>query len=200
MALKIRYNAPLTLTFSLACTILLLIDQYLGLELGNKYFIIYGKNWFSWSDRTQYYHLITHVLGHRDWNHLLGNLTYILLLGPILEEKFGPVKLGLMVFLTALVTGLINATYYESGLMGASGIVFMMITLISIVNIRGKEIPLTLILMVGLYLTQEIIGLFANDNVSQTAHISGGIMGIILGFAIKPKLIQKPAAPQKRPV
>ena len=191
MALKIRYNAPVTLTFSLICAMILLVDQYLGIDLGEKYFIVYGKNWFSWGDKAHYYQLVSHVFGHRDWNHLLGNLTYILLLGPMLEEKFGPFRLGLMLFLTTLVTGIINVTYYESALMGASGIVFMMITLTSIVNIRRNEIPLTLILMASLYMTREIIGLFADDRVSQIAHISGGVMGIILGFVIPPKLAPK---------
>ncbi len=191
MALKIRYNAPLTLTFSLACTVVLLLDYYLGLGIGEKYFVVYGRNWFFWSDKRQYYQLVSHVLGHRDWDHLLGNLTYILLLGPILEEKFGPFRLGFMVLITAFVTGVINVTYYDSGLMGASGIVFMMITLISIVNIRRYEIPMTLILMALLYLAREIIGLFTNDSVSQIAHISGGIMGIVLGFIVPPKLVVK---------
>ncbi|WGK70294.1 rhomboid family intramembrane serine protease [Candidatus Haliotispira prima] len=188
MALKIRYNAPVTLTFSLICTLFLLADQYLGTGFSTDYFVVYGKNGFSWDDKGQYYRLISYVLGHRDWNHLMGNLTYILLLGPILEERFGSFRLALMILITAFVPGFINVSYYDSALIGASGIVFMMITLISIVNIRRNEIPLTLILMAGLYLTREIIGLFANDSVSQIAHISGGIMGIILGFLISPKL------------
>ncbi len=188
MILKVRYNAPVTLTFSLICTALLLADKYLGLDLSSHYFVVYGREWFSWENKSQYYRLFSHVFGHRDWNHLLGNLTYILLLGPILEERFGSFRLALMLCITALITGFINVTYYDSGLMGASGIVFMMITLISIVNIRRHEIPLTLILMAGLYLAREVVGLFSNDSVSQIAHISGGIIGICLGFVIPPKV------------
>ncbi len=189
MALKIRYNAPVTLTFSLICTLVIVMDQYLGTELGKTYFVVYGKNFFNWGDKTEWFHLISHVFGHRDWDHLLGNLAYILLLGPILEERFGSFRFGVMILLTALLTGVISVICCASGLMGASGIVFMMITLISIVNIRRHEIPLTLILMAGLYLIREIVDLFNDDSVSQVAHISGGVMGIILGFMIPPKRV-----------
>ena len=36
-----------------------------------------------------YVRLFTHVLGHVDWEHFIGNMMYILLLGPMLEEKYG---------------------------------------------------------------------------------------------------------------
>ena len=188
MALKIRYNAPLILTFSLFCAVVLLLDLYLGTELRSNYFAVPGKSGFSWGDRGQYYQLFSHIIGHKDWNHMTSNFTFILLLGPILEERFGSFRLTMMILVTALATGIINVSYYESALMGASGIVFMMIILISIVNIRRNEIPLTLILMTILYLAREVLNLFAPDSVSQIAHISGGISGMILGFIVPPRV------------
>lgn len=188
MAVKIRYNAPLTLTFAIFCAVVLLLDLYLGAELRAGYFAAPGKSGFSWGERGQYYKLFSHIIGHKDWNHLISNFTYILLLGPILEERFGSFRLAMMILATALATGAINVSYYNSALMGASGIVFMMIILISIVNIRRNEIPLTLILMAILYLAREVLNLFAPDSVSQIAHISGGICGMILGFIVPPKM------------
>ena len=188
MAIKIRYNAPITLTFSLFCALVLLLDLYLGMELRSNYFTVPGKSGFSWGERGQYYRLLSHIIGHKDWNHLISNFTFILLLGPILEERFGAFRFTMMILVTALATGIINVSYYESALMGASGIVFMMIILISIVNIRRNEIPLTLILMTILYLAREVINLFSPDSVSQIAHISGGISGMILGFVVPPKI------------
>ena len=187
MALKIRYNAPLTLTLSLVCAVVLLLDLYLGTELRLSYFAVPGKGGFFWDDKSRYYQLFSHIVGHKDWNHLISNFTYILLLGPILEERFGSFRLAVMILVTALVTGLINVNYYESTLMGASGIVFMMIILISIVNIRRHEIPLTMILMAVLYLAREVLNLFAPDSVSQISHISGGISGMVLGFVVPPR-------------
>ena len=36
-----------------------------------------------------YVRMFTHVLGHADWNHFRNNFIYILLVGPMIEEKYG---------------------------------------------------------------------------------------------------------------
>lgn len=67
--------------------------------------------------------LFSHVLGHQEISHLAGNMTFVLLLGPGLKEKFASIHLIEMISITALVTGLATFLLFSSGLMGASGIV-----------------------------------------------------------------------------
>ncbi len=112
----------------------------------------------------------------------MGNFAFILLLGPILEEKYGSASLAIMIVVTAVVTGLLNILFLPTGLLGASGVVFMMILLSSFTNIRQGGIPLTFILIVVLFLAQEIANSLREDSVSQFAHISGGIIGSLFGF------------------
>ncbi len=51
---------------------------------------------------------------------------------------------------------------------------------------RKGEIPVTLILVVIFYLGGEIMdGLFKQDNVSQIAHIVGGLCGLVFGFTVR---------------
>lgn len=197
MKLRIRYNAPVTLNFSFFCVILMLSDEYLNTKWIPGYFSAPSRNDFSFGEYSQYYQLFIHVFGHKTWQHMASNLTYILLLGPILEERFGSFRFGLMIFFSALINGLINATFSNSQVMGASGIVFMMITAISIVNIKRHQIPLTLILMFLLFLAQELLNLFSQDGISQISHISGGITGIFFGFLFSPAQKKVPA-PGKR--
>ena len=96
-----------------------------------------------------------------------------------------------MIIVTALVTGLLHILFasllgdpmVNEGLLGASGIVFMLIILSSLTNFQKGTIPLTFILVAILFLGKEIYaGLTAEDNISQLAHIGGGICGGILGF------------------
>ena len=54
-----------------------------------------------------YLRLFTHVFGHDGWQHFIGDMAYILLLGPMLEEKHGPMKIIEVIAVTALVTGLL---------------------------------------------------------------------------------------------
>jgi len=180
--MKIRYNAPVTLTFALASALVLIIDQALLPNLIEGLFAVPGKNGFSFSYLPNYVLLLTHIIGHSSWEHLMSNFSFILLLGPILEEKYSSGSVFIMVLITALVTGLLNVIFLNTGLMGASGIVFMMILLMSFTNIRKGEIPLTLILIILLFLSKEIVASFQADSISQLAHIVGGICGGLFGF------------------
>jgi membrane associated rhomboid family serine protease len=58
----------------------------------------------------------------------------------------------------------------------------MLILLSSFTNIRSGDIPLTFLLMVALFLAKEVIGAFANDDISQFAHVLGGFLGSLFGF------------------
>ena len=126
--------------------------------------------------------MFTHIIGHADWNHLLGNFSLILLIGPLLEEKYGSKSMAFMITTTAVVTALLHTFFFTGGLLGASGIVFMLILLGSFANIKQGHIPLTFILIVILYLGKEFIYSFSYDNISQFAHIIGGIVGSGFGF------------------
>lgn len=180
MAMRITYNAPVTLSFALVSTLVLVLDLLTGSALTSTFFSVGGT--MNPGDPLDYVRLFTHVIGHANWNHLLSNFAFILLLGPILEEKYGSRSLLVMMAVTALVTGLLNVLLFSTGLLGASGIVFMMILLGSFTNFRRGEIPLTFILVVLLYITREVITAFQADSVSQFAHIAGGVCGSLFGF------------------
>ena len=170
---KISYNAPVTLTFALAAVVVQLLPDDAKL---------WFASWPKFVDARSYVGLFSHILGHANWDHLLANFTFILLLGPILEERHGSRQLLVMVLITALVTGLINVAVANTFLIGASGIVFMLILLASTANIREREIPLTFIAVAVIYLGREIIGAFRDDQISQLAHLVGGLAGGIFGF------------------
>lgn len=177
--MKIHYNAPVTLTFTIICVGVLASDSLL-FEQVMPYFTVYPT--MSVTNPVDYFRLFSHVMGHGGWEHLVGNFTFILLLGPILEEKYGSQNLLFMMFITAIITGILNIVFFPSGLLGASGIVFMFILLSSVVNAQRGKIPLTFILVALLFLGKEVLQILENDNVSQFAHIVGGICGSVFGF------------------
>ena len=131
-----------------------------------------------------YVRLFTYVLGHANWAHFIGNMSYILILGPMIEEKYGSKNLIKMILITAVIGGILNNILFPNvALCGASGIVFMMIILASATSFEKGQIPLTLILVLIIYLGGEIYdALYASDNISQLAHIAGGVCGAIFGL------------------
>ena len=180
--MRVRYNAPVTLTFSLVCALVLVLDQFVVPHLISSYFTVGGQGSFHAADPWSWWRLVSYAVGHAGWDHFLGNLSFILLLGPILEEKYqSPTILGMAV-ITALTTGLINTFFFSTTLVGASGIVFLFIILVSFANIRAGEIPLSFVGVIVLFLGKEILDAFKNDNVSQFAHIIGGSLGALFGF------------------
>lgn len=194
--MKIKYNAPVTISFALICTVVLVVNNYMDPDLISNLFTAEGSVTFSFEKLQSYIRLITHVFGHRSIEHLLTNLMLILLLGPMLEEKHGSGNLMWMIFITALVNGLVNALFFPSPLVGSSGVAFMMIILISFANIREGEIPITFLLVLVLYLFQEIKQLYTDDNISQISHIVGGACGAVFGFLNNVrKKSQAPAPP-----
>lgn len=170
---RISYNAPVVLTFALMAVVV----RVLGDTVTQDWFATKG-----YLDGLQsYVVLITHILGHGNWDHLIGNFMLILLLGPILEERYGSLSLLMMIIVTALVSGLVDVALGDRTL-GASGIVFMMILLASTANIKQGEIPLTFIAVAVIYLGAELAKSFEKDNVSQLGHILGGVSGAVFGF------------------
>lgn len=182
--MKIRYNAPVVLSFSLLCFGIFVLCVFLPPLRG--LFLVPGGSGFSFSQPVNAFRLFSHALGHASWDHLFGNLAFILLLGPILEEKHGSGRLLMMIVLTALATGLMNALLFSTALMGASGVVFMMILLVSITNIRAGEIPLSFILVALIYVTRELLMGLADDQIAHSAHLVGGACGALFGFAASP--------------
>ncbi|MDR1869221.1 MAG: rhomboid family intramembrane serine protease, partial [Treponema sp.] len=146
-----------------------------------------GRGSFSAGSFRNWVTIFTHIIGHKDWSHLIGNFTLILLIGPMLEENYGSSLLLIMMVITALVTGILNILFFRSSLMGASGVVFMMILLSSFTNFTHGEIPLTFILVLILYMGVQLFNSFNSDNISQFAHIVGGLCGSFFGFLRPPK-------------
>lgn len=177
---KIHYNSPVILTYAAVCVILLAVNFLTGGWLNRTLLVSYGHA--SLLDPLTYLRAFTHVLGHADWSHLFNNMILFMLVGPIVEERYGSSNLVIMIACNALVTSIINGIFFSSGIIGASGVVFMLIILSAFTGMQKDKIPLTLIIVAVMYLGQEIVNaLAAQDNISQMAHIVGGVVGLVFG-------------------
>ncbi len=177
---KIEFNAPVTISFSVIA-FLALIFGYATLGQSTK--MLFTCYQTAWTDPMQYVRLFTYIFGHKDITHFVNNFTTIILLGPMLEEKYGSKDLAGMIVVTALIGGLVNVLFTTTGVLGASGIVFLFIILCSCTSVSDGKIPLTLVLVVAIYIGQEILtGLTVNDNISHLGHIVGGVCGIAFGL------------------
>ena len=189
--IKISYNAPVILTFVIICFVELVVGTLTGGKSTELLFMTYHS---SLKNPLTYLRFFTHIFGHASWSHFIGNAAYLLLLGPMLEEKYGSRMLIEIMAITALVTGIVNyISFWNVGLCGASSIVFAFILLASFTGFQEGEIPLTFILVAIIYIGQQVYeGIAVTDNISNMAHIVGGLVGAAIGYLLNKNPKSKP--------
>ncbi|MCM1506661.1 MAG: rhomboid family intramembrane serine protease [Ruminococcus flavefaciens] len=179
---KIAFNSPVVLGFTAICLVSLLLSMVTHGASNNLMFSVYRS---SLLDPFTYVRFFGHVFGHASWEHFINNIMYILLIGPLLEEKYGKTEMIMIIAVTALVTGLINFIFFPHVcLLGASGVVFAFILLSSFTSFQNGKIPVTFLLVAVIYIGQQVYnGVFSHNNISELTHIIGGIVGSAFGFA-----------------
>jgi membrane associated rhomboid family serine protease len=184
--LKLSYNAPVTLTFSILALLALVLDYLTGGWTTTHLFSVYRC---SLADPLAFFRFFGHVLGHANFSHFMGNIIFILLLGPSVEDRFGSWNTLWAILVTAFITGLVYFIFFpSSALLGASGIVYMMMLMASFGGAKNGVIPITMILVAVFYLGGELWNaIFQDNNIAELAHIIGGVCGMLMGFAVSGK-------------
>lgn len=178
--LKLSYNCPVVLTYAAICLAAVIADNITQGWLNHYVMTCWGHT--SFLNPMTYVRCVTYFFGHAGWDHYAGNMLLMLLVGPVVEEKYGSGNLIFMMMTTGIAAGLINCIFFNSGIIGASGIVFMMIILSAFTNVKKGEIPISLILVAVIYLGREVLNSLNNDNISQFGHIFGGLAGLFWGI------------------
>ncbi len=184
--IRLSFNSPVIITFTFICLIVFGVNR-LTLGWSNRYlFGVYGA---SLLDIGTYVRVFGHVLGHANWPHFLGNMTLIMVIGPMLEEKYGSRNIFKLIVINALVTGVFHMLVFPNDiLVGASGIVFSFIMLSSFTKTQYDAIPITVILVAFMYFGQELYqSIFIRDNISQMSHMLGGLVGLWSGYRLSAK-------------
>lgn len=184
--LRITFNAPVVLSLVAISFTATLLNYITAGASGRLLFMTYHSALLS---PLTWLRSFTHIFGHADWAHLIGNMSYLLLLGPMLEEKYSSQTLAAVIAITAFITSLVNYIFFPSvALCGASGVVFAFILVSSFTSFKEGEIPITFILVAIFFIGQQIWeGITVQDNISNMAHIVGGIIGGILGYGLNVK-------------
>lgn len=179
--IQFDYNSKVIITYLLICLVTWFLNLLTRGKSNKLFFESYRSSPFN---PLTYIRMFTHSLGHKDWDHLVSNFLYILLVGPMIEEKYGSVNLIIMFLITSFIIALYNIIFNNYSILGASGNVYMLIVLSSFSNIQEGKIPLTVILIFIFY----VIGEFKRtitDKKSKTyhdGHLIGALCGLLFGL------------------
>ncbi len=181
--LKFDYNSPVIISYLGLSLIAWLLNTITHGKSNRLLFTNYRSSPFN---PFTYIRLFTHSIGHKDWDHLVSNFLYILLIGPMIEEKYGSINLLCILLLTSLIISIINLIFHNYCITGASGNVYMLIVLSSFSNLSEGKIPITLVLIFLFYITTEIKDtvLEGNKKVYHDGHLIGALCGLLFGFLL----------------
>jgi membrane associated rhomboid family serine protease len=134
---------------------------------------------------------LTSIFLHGGFGHLLYNLFALALFGSILEKLVGGRNFLLVFFSTGLIANLFSINFYSSSL-GASGAIFGVIGALIVVRpnlpIFAFGLPMPIFVAGILWGLGDFLGAVAFiagnpiDNTGNIAHLSGMILGLIMGF------------------
>lgn len=204
--INFAFDAPVTIIFCVISLILFVFNEFVFKGTLNAKILTspttnLGAAPFVISQPSSYFRLIFYVFGATDLVFLLSNLLFLLMLGPAMEERYGSVVIGIMLGVSALFSGVLNACFCETGLRGCMPIVFMMIFLNSFMSFSRKKIPVSFIAIFVFYIAKETAGKNFSQIVGVIICIAGGLCGSLFAFLTSPKArAEKKSAKTAKPM
>lgn len=174
------------------CTFSFFLEMIPG--IGDVYFnaLYFDPNYLV----TRPWTLITYIFLHNGLFHLLFNMLVLYFFGTALEQRIGNRQL-LTIFFTA---GILSAIGYKflsqpifnispGPMVGASGAIYGVFAALTIlepdIRVYVYFIPMKLKYALVLFAFFDFLMVNSSDMIAHTAHLSGLIVGLYMGFRIK---------------
>jgi membrane associated rhomboid family serine protease len=192
LKLKFHYDSPVMITFAIITLFVFILDTFaLKGKLKAMWLVTPtaadGQFPFAFSDFPSILRLFIHVFGYSQNEILICNLIFILLLGPQMEERYGSVIIGIMIFVSSLFSGVLNACFCKNAVCGAEPIVFMLILLWTMMQLSRSKISASAIAVIALFITMLVFRKNPNGVVGLVVIAAGGLCGSLFAFLTSPK-------------
>lgn len=210
---KFSYDAPITLTFVFLSIFLCILNSVAFKGNLDNYFLASptsagGTMPFDLKNFASYVKLIFYFLGAAGWTSLFANLLFVLLLGPQIEEYYGSVIIGIMMIVSSLFSGVLNACFCKMPLQGPLSVVFMLIFLNAFISFSKKKVPFSFFAVFILYILflifemksvkqsalstdgkEILVNVFTSGEIALKIAVcfAGGLCGSLFAFLASPK-------------
>ena len=137
-----RWNSPIILLF---CVIVFFVHLGYQTEFRDFFDTLFSvPRRFEWSNPSHYLSLVLYIFGDKGtWKHISTSMLLVVIVGPIIESRFGSIQLISMIIFTAFIVGLIDVLLFRGGLYGPLCISYLFTFLATFVNVKKRDIPLT---------------------------------------------------------
>jgi membrane associated rhomboid family serine protease len=172
---------------SMAIIYLCLFSFLLQMVLGVKYFaalMLVPDNIFA-----QPWTLITHMFLHNGFFHLFFNMLVLFFFGPELERRAGKATFLRVYFIAGIVAALGYSLTSSQPVVGASGAIMGVFAALAVIapeiRVYVYFIPMRIVHALILFALVDFLLIGANDMVAHTAHLTGILIGLLMGLRIK---------------
>jgi len=147
-------------------------------------FILNQKSYF------QYWRFLTAIFLHGSLVHLLYNMFALALFGSILEYFIKSKNFLIVFFFSGILANIMSINFYSSSL-GASGAIYGILGCLVIIKplmmVWAFGFPMPMFIAGILWVFGSVLGIFMPSNVGHIAHLSGILIGFIIGFLLRKK-------------
>ncbi|NPE31279.1 rhomboid family intramembrane serine protease [Methanococcoides sp. SA1] len=141
--------------------------------------------------------LITHMFLHGSFGHLFFNMLVLFFFGRELEKRIGKDLFLYVYFISGIVAALGYSITSANNIpiIGASGAIMGVFATLTILapemEVYVYFIPMKIKYALLLFVLLDFMLLNANDMVAHTAHLSGVLVGVFIGYKIKKTIVQR---------
>lgn len=176
---------------SMAIIYICLVSFFVGnIFLGATYF-----NLFKLTPAfmlTQPWTIVTHMFLHVDFGHLFFNMLVLFFFGRELENRIGKSRFWGVYFVSGIVAAIgysLTVANPYSAVVGASGAILGVFATLTVLapdmRIYVYFIPMKIKYALLLFALLDFALMGSSDMVAHTAHLSGMLVGLFMGFRIK---------------
>lgn len=144
---------------------------------------------------SQPWRFITYAFLHGSWMHLLGNMLFLFVFGPSIEDRLGRLAYLAFYLLGGAAAGAAHLAFNKAPLIGASGAIAAVTGAFLVFFPRTNVRLFVFFIMVGTFdipalwfiavaILRDFIGLGASDNISRLAHLGGYAFGIAVALIL----------------
>jgi membrane associated rhomboid family serine protease len=137
---------------------------------------------------------VTAVFLHGSFSHLLLNMFALLLFGLVLESLIGSKRFLLVFLVSGIIANIISVFFYSSSL-GASGAIFGVLGVLTIIKplmtVFVYSLPMPMFVAAIVWILIDLYGLANPSGTGNIAHLSGIVIGFIIGIYYRMKHFKK---------
>jgi rhomboid protease GluP len=142
----------------------------------------------------EYWRFLSVMFLHGSFEHLLGNMTMLYVMGLILEKSFKYARCIMIYFFSGFLGALLSVVMHPGPSVGASGAIFGLVganlTYILLNKHRLDSISIRLGTVLLAFAIYSIILGFADPYIDNFAHIGGFLGGIIISLIVHKKNVR----------